>query len=189
MRLTIITQTAHERQEFAMHVPHLELASLNMIILTMHVVWLIAWVLLNWPLLMYVRLYMCLHCQLTKMCCCAGVAVQNSARSSSPTASRPMSHSPQPLSLPQSSANDHTAPFSPLAHAESADVPSECAHGAHVDMLADVPPGGGPKGVAESPSIFYDEQSEAGWGPVAARAGRRAARRRDQTCWHACGTV
>ena len=67
-----------------------------------------------------------------------------------------MSHSPQPSSLPQSSANDHTAPFSPLAHAESAHA--ESAHGAHVDMLADLPPGGPPKGGAESPSISDDEQ-------------------------------
>ncbi|DBA83621.1 hypothetical protein WJX77_009445 [Trebouxia sp. C0004] len=87
-----------------------------------------------------------------------GVAPKNSARSTSPTASRPMSHSPQLSSLPQSSTNDHTAPFSPLAHAESSHVQSEPAHEAHVDMLAELPPGGAPKDGAESLSISDDEQ-------------------------------
>lgn len=87
-----------------------------------------------------------------------GAAVHSSARSASPAASRPSSSSPQPSSLPQSSANGHAAPLSPLARAESTQAPSESTLGAHVDMLGELPPGGVPKGGVESPSISDDEQ-------------------------------
>ena len=95
---------------------------------------------------------------------CAGPAGPSSDRSVSPAASRPFSSSPVPSSLPQSSANGHAAPASPITNADSARAASESAlavadsaANTHADVLAELP-SELPKDGAESPSISDDEQ-------------------------------
>lgn len=92
-----------------------------------------------------------------------GGSAQKSSRSASPAPSVQPAASPSRTLPPESPANGHAAPASPLTGVDSAQVKPESvqpapAEAAHVDVLGELPPVEGVPGGAESPSISDDEQ-------------------------------